>query len=515
MTADVTPIGDLRRVIMRDPDHLVGMVDQAEALIAQRGRIYVRGDQLATVVRGAVDAGVRVTASTPRIARVSRARMVEELSEIARWARYGKDDQIIPTMPPPIVADTLLARGTWRLPPLTGIVTQPTMRRDGSILAEDGYDAATGLLVELDGEYPEVPARPDHAAAVQAMRRLIAPWDEYDLDPVGRGVLVSGLLSHAVRDAIDGPIPLHAITSPIKGSGKGLAVACAVLIGTGHMPSLMAHQQDDRETRKRITSVLMEGLSSVVLDDVEGPLGSPSLAAVLTAWPTWTDRVLGVSQTAVMPTRTIWWATGNGLSVRRDIGRRVLLATIDPKCAHPEDRRFCRRDLIGWVREHRRDLLSAALTVMRAYHVAGRPEHGQTPMGSYGAWEALVRGAIIWTGLDEVGDPWGSRETIRADADQDRDDHQTLIVEWLECCGEAALQLRAVLDRASPGLRDALGAYVRAGAELNQRNVGAGLRKVRDRIVIVDGEEWMLITDGRGKGGRVYWRAARASGVQR
>ena len=44
--------------------------------------------------------------------------------------------------------------------PLAGVVSSPTLRPDGSIVQTAGYDAATGLMVELSGQWPTVPAQP-------------------------------------------------------------------------------------------------------------------------------------------------------------------------------------------------------------------------------------------------------------------------------------------------------------------------------------------------------------------
>jgi hypothetical protein len=51
--------------------------------------------------------------------------------------------------------------------------------------------------------------------------------------------------------------------------------------------------------------------------------------------------------------------------------------------------------------------------VLRAYIVAGKPDQGLLPWGSFEAWTELIRGSIVWCGLP---DPCGTRSVIR-DAD--------------------------------------------------------------------------------------------------
>ena len=41
----------------------------------------------------------------------------------------------------------------------------------------------------------------------------------------------------------------------------------------------------------------------------------------------------------------------------------------------------------------RTGIVAAILTILRAYHVAGRPKHTHPPMGSFEGWDALIRGA--------------------------------------------------------------------------------------------------------------------------
>ncbi|NRB36684.1 MAG: hypothetical protein HRU31_18555 [Rhodobacteraceae bacterium] len=41
--------------------------------------------------------------------------------------------------------------GEWNAPVLHGVVSSPTMRKDGTILQTPGYDTASGLLFEPNG----------------------------------------------------------------------------------------------------------------------------------------------------------------------------------------------------------------------------------------------------------------------------------------------------------------------------------------------------------------------------
>ncbi|MBK8123956.1 MAG: hypothetical protein IPK54_10475 [Dokdonella sp.] len=56
------------------------------------------------------------------------------------------------------------------------------------------------------------------------------------------------------------------------------------------------------------------------------------------------------------------------------------------------------RNLNDWVPDHRQELLGAALTVLRAYIVAGKPAQPIQPYGSFEEWSGLLRGALVWLG---------------------------------------------------------------------------------------------------------------------
>src|SRR5262249_26249997 len=57
-----------------------------------------------------------------------------------------------------------------------------------------------------------------------------------------------------------------------------------------------------------------------------------------------------------------------------------------------------------WVGENRPRLLAAALTILRGYCAAGRPDQELPAWGSFEGWSALVRSAVVWSGLLDPGE---------------------------------------------------------------------------------------------------------------
>jgi putative DNA primase/helicase len=105
------------------------------------------------------------------------------------------------------------------------------------------------------------------------------------------------------------------------------------------------------------------------------------------------------------------FATGNNLQFVGDMVRRVLICRIDPGCERPDARTFT-RNLNDWVPANRPRLLAAALTVLRAYIVAGKPKQAIAPYGSFEEWSGLIRSALVWLG---EADPCLSRASLEED----------------------------------------------------------------------------------------------------
>ena len=164
----------------------------------------------------------------------------------------------------------------------------------------------------------------------------------------------------------------------------------------------------EAELRKAITSLALEAERMVLLDNVAGVLGSPTLDRALTA-EVWRDRVLGTSRQVALPLQVTWYATGNNVSLAGDTARRCLHIRLSSPLARPEQRSDFRHPrLLAWLARERPRLLPAAVTLLRAYCVAGRPRQPLAAWGSYGGWSDLVRSTVVWLGLP---DPAATRES--------------------------------------------------------------------------------------------------------
>jgi hypothetical protein len=458
------------------------VVDAAERALATMGGVYVRGRQLVHVVRDRGGPGwLKRPLGTPVIVPIERDHLLDLLGRAAAWFVI-KDDVRRRVSPPAWVAARLLARGQWDLPELESIADAPVFRADGSIFDLARYDERTRVIFDPCGAaFPPVPAEPTREDASRALADLLEPFAEFPfVADSDRAAAVALILSVIGRAAINGCVPMFSSQAPTPGSGKGLLVDVAAVIATGRRAPLMAPTDDDDETRKRLLAIAMESPPMVVIDNVEGALGSASLSMALTAGVV-SERQLGATKMVTASLRPVWVVTGNNVQLKGDLGRRVVPIDLDPKVEHPEDRTFKRSDLVDYVQENRPRLVIAALTILRTFVVAGWPAHNLPPKGSFEAWDRLVRSAIIWTG---TADPLGGVQRIREQADEDLDRLRALLAAWVGLLRSDPVTIADAIRRAgdSGDLHDALAAYGRSG-QPEARALGYALRKAQGRVV--------------------------------
>lgn len=422
------------------------------ALLAAGVPIYERGGELVRPVRlerSEEANGVRRDAGATVIVPVSDRWLVQRLADSAPFVRFNAKGEHVPADPPLEFARHLMDRqGEWAFPTLRGLVNAPTMRPDGSILQAPGFDEASGLIFDPRGvEFPPIadePTRDEARAALALIDELFSlfPYErengEEPLLTPSYSVTLSAILCAVARDAMR-TVPAHANDSPTPGTGKTIQAETVAIIGTGSLPAMMSQGPSDEELEKRIATALRAGDRVIVIDNVERPLGGDFLCSVLTQERV-QARILGKSERVVLPTAAVFIATGNNLQLAGDLARRAVKGRIDSGEERPDKREFP-FDPRQLARQRRPQLVAAALTILRAYHVAGRPVR-LTPMGSFEDY-SLVRGAIVW--LDRA-DPARTREAIFS-ADPKRDELADLLREWRESFGGEALTLAEAKSR--------------------------------------------------------------------
>lgn len=390
--------------------------------------IYQRQEQLVRVVM--TDDGEPVI--RPHTAATLRAR----LAFVARFEyMHPRSDEWVPCLPPESICQGVLeAREYPGIRSLSAVTESPSMRPDMTIFAEPGHDPVTGLLYIPNAEYPPIPEAPTLEQAQESLRYLwvelchgaptkgmgYAPddWRESDPDGVLRFVkskscpdawgLIGMIFSQLTRPVyVDSNIPAHIVSAPTPGSGKGLMVDVACIVGRGQIPEKPTWPEADSadarksEVDKMLLGEARKGATVTVFDEIQTQFGSGGLQNALTGSGKFTARILGQSENPTYRWRPVILGCGPNVSFADNMLRRVLRINLDPVNEEHPDRRGNWRhpDLKGWAKTNRARLVVEALTALRAYVVAGMPDMGLPVWGGgFESWSKLVPRAIVWAG---------------------------------------------------------------------------------------------------------------------
>jgi hypothetical protein len=381
-----------------------------------------------------------------------------------------------PDRPPRDVCESLLAVPPSNdFPRLVSIRSAPVILPDGRLLATDGYDGGSGLLLRLRGLEG---IRTD--MTVEEARRWLLDelfGDFPFADEASRAHTLALVLEPFVRPAIHGPTPLYLIDAPLRGAGKGLLADVACIVTTGRKADVMALVSGHAEEHeKRITALLLAGAQWILLDNVTS-LASAPLAAVLTATQ-WRGRRLGKSEMVDVPNDATWVATGNNVALSDEIARRTIPIRLDPGVERPEYRTgFSHPELVTWAGEHRSTLVSACLSLVRAWRDAARPE-GQTTLGSYESWARVLGGVLGVSGVSEF---LSGRERLYSEADRETAEWRALCEVWWDTHADHPITAKDVFEVAKArGLL--LGVWAGRKDLAAQQRFGHVLPTVRDRV---------------------------------
>jgi hypothetical protein len=358
--------------------------------------IFVRGGRLVRVRED--ENGV------PEIQAMEDSHIKGRLARVADFVRTTEKGET-KVIPPDWLVKDVGQLPWWPFPALEAVVEAPIMRPDGTIFDTPGYDPQTRLYYRpVDGfdipQFPSAPTKADISAAIELLDEAVGEFP-YE-DGASAANTLALMLTPLVRQAVNGPVPLALIDKPQAGTGGSLLAETIAVIGSGRTAEMLGAPRDEEEWRKQITAKLSSGATMITVDNVEGALYAPSLARALTA-RTWTDRVLGRSETVTVSQRATWIATGNNIQLRGDLPRRCYWIRLDARESRPWQRAdFKHPDLLGWVTKNRGRLIHALLTLARAWFAAGKPKPANLPrLGSFEAWAETVGGMVAFAGIPD------------------------------------------------------------------------------------------------------------------
>jgi hypothetical protein len=502
-----------RPIIRITGGELPSIVTAAEqALISGDLGIFQRGSLIVRPAHSPVEIADGNTTSAIRLAPIRAHLLVELMTLAAAWERFVMIDWV-PIDCPQKVAETYLARdGAWKVPVLAGIVNCPVLRPDGSILETAGYDAATGLLYDPQGmKFSPVPERPNKEHALKALAVLKDLLSTFPfVTDADQSVALSGILTAIHRRSLP-TAPAHCLTAPVAGSGKSMIVDIASEIADGRRAAVMSLGRTDEEAEKRLGSALIAGDSIISIDNIDRPFGGELFCQALTQTML-KIRILGYSKIIEVPSNAAIFANGNNLTLVGDMTRRAIMCTMDPGVERPETRVFT-RDPLAMVRADRNKYVIAVLTILRAFHVSGRPFQTD-PLGSFVEWSNWIRGALIWLG---EADPCDTMEKVRQN-DPKLGAVVAVISQWADVVGyDVRVTTKDLIDYAvekvenggpyykqdftHPELRESLLIVAGDGGSINSRRLGLWLGSNENRLV----QGCKIVRDGE-RGGVGVWK---------
>lgn len=403
------------------------LVDRAVHLLADDEAVFQKHSQL---VKVAPEEGDRVLL---RPFKTSQLRYI--LAKRALWVNEkGKE-----VHPPTHIAKCILERTAWeRIRRLRAVTDFPAIAPDGALRLEPGYDETTQTFFagNVDVRVPEEPTRDDARAAVDQLYDIVHDFpfasDEH------RAAWLAGLLTPLARYAHDGNAPLVVVQANGPRIGKTTLVKLISYVVTGQESAAMTHTTNEEEARKRILSLLHAGRTLVLVDNIVGQFGGATVNAVMTS-RTFEDRLLGHSVVIRATNDTTWYVTGNNMSLAPDTAERCLNVRLQSDLEKPHLRTDFRHErLFDVVKERRGQLLSAALTILKAYLVAGMPDQALSSWGGFESWSRVVRGALVYAG---ASDPAATRLELEEHADEALDERANLVLgiaEWQIAAGRVA-----------------------------------------------------------------------------
>jgi bifunctional DNA primase/polymerase-like protein len=400
-----------------DNDEIVKVLTEVENL-------FVRGGQLVTVAqRGPCNLGIEVCTEGNITEIATRYGNIQRRTNGGGLQKFTPDARAI---------RAILERRTWPgLRELQDVVTMPSLRPDGTLLRDVGYDAATRILYKSvandDAELYSFGESLEDAR--EGVASLLEPIREMPfVDDASRVAWLAFVVTLAARSAVSGAVPGFASDASAGGTGKTLAVRVASIIATGSDAATQPFPSGDK-TEATLFSAGAAGQRLLFFDNVdrknaesdalEGAMTSGSLA----------QRKFHAQYTIEAPFRCVVALSGNNMQFSSTTGRRFLFGRQVPAAGiDAASRKFAIPRLVEWTFANRRRLYCAALTILVAHAKAGRPE-GAMALGSFEEWSSVIASALEWAcGISPVA----ARASVSAPSSENEFAQELLasLAEW-------------------------------------------------------------------------------------
>jgi hypothetical protein len=329
----------------------------------------------------------------PLLCRLSEVELAEL---IERHIEFADETGRSVHLPEPFVKH-YLCRFDEKLPLVTGVCTLPLVLPGGELLTGPGLVRHLNTVFRVPAELCALlPEAKDctRAAVAQALRFLTHNWlCDVAVDFAGRCVLVADALTIIERQIL--PMrPGFFIGAGKRGGGKTTTLNMLSYAVLGQPAAAAAWSTNEEERRKALFSYLLDGIAMLVWDNIASgtTVSCPSIEKSLTA-ELYSDRLLGLSESRLVPAYTIQHFTGNNIAPGGDMASRSLRIMIEVTRPDPENRTFRHPDPSGWTRANRGEILRAFYTILRGNPRRTGKAEG-TPQTRFKEWHDLVGSAV-------------------------------------------------------------------------------------------------------------------------
>ena len=332
------------------------------------------------------------------------------------------------------------------LPTLRGRTATPfyALGADGApeLVINNGYHPGSQMFLEMDEVLTKSVKGLEAGTYLDRARELIEEAIENFpfVGPADRAGAYAALVLPFVRDLIAGPTPLHVFHAPMARTGKSLLADVISTIVSGGVEAVSGVQkflgptgrEANEELGKRIVGALREAPTVLYMDNVNFKVDSAELAGAMTAYPSYSARIMRTHNSEELSARCMWIMTANNLSASPEILPRIIPIRLDAKQKHPErGRSFRHPKLLPWVRESRPALVWAALTLVQNWIEAGCPGTAKQ-LGGFESWLQVVDGILVAAGVPDL---LANRDEFEAKASDSEDGLEGLVAEWADVHG--------------------------------------------------------------------------------
>ncbi len=453
---------------------------EAERCLANTGRHFQRSGAIVTV-RTDPGTGESVVQELHPMA------LLHALDGVSAWMRFEKrSNSWVQIDPLEKVCNLMVRAGEFEsLPVLNGLIRQPYLRPDGSLCQVAGHDPTTGLFGIFDSHEFDIQPEPTKENAKEALAILNDLLNEFSFaSSSDRSASLSAMLTAAIRGSLPSA-PMFHVRAPQISSGKSYLCELISCLASSQRGTPTGFPSSEDECGKLLFSQLVRSPPVIVFDNLTGDLKAyKSLCIALTS-DRMDGRVLGRSKIMTVSTRTLLLSSGNNVGPVADMTRRCVTIQLDPACEVPAAREFKNPNLMDNLRRDRGRYVSAALTIVRAWIVAGQPLTECKPLASFTDWTSHCRQPLMWLGQP---DPASAVFDGMAD-DPERQLLGRVLGGWREHFGTTALMVRDVISRTTAGkfgaedfaevLMDIAGERDR----INARKLGRWLTRHAGRVV--------------------------------